>query len=343
MAPVQSQPLAPDADEPAAVPAAKGWKLPWWIYMVDLLDAVPTLAFLAALVAFNKSELGRRFYKSLVERFPDKLERARYMMDGLTGKIGFATFWVMSLLFAVPDLLKWPKWLYRRRIQPRDPPPASYWAKVAVLNLASTYLILGPVSKYVVSPIWYRRGGVEHATKIPSAVQSVKEYLLCELWFEFWLYTSHRVMHLPWLYPWAHKRHHVHSNPFSVANFYATPFEHVWQNAPAGLAMQLLPVHPSTAWFFIAYRYFETVTSHSGYALPFSTNALFHNHHHRAFEGNYGINAGFPLMDLLMGTADDYLKWRLKWAETHHWFTNAKIAEDKELDFASIDKGGQAL
>lgn len=90
--------------------------------------------------------------------------------------------------------------------------------------------------------------------------------------------------------------------------------------------------------------------------------------HHRMFEGSYGINCGFPLMDLLCGTCDDCLynpllyspslfqfqltisfvfgsdlQWRYKWAKTHHWFTNQKLADDAELDVVGVDTGGASF
>ncbi|KXS18965.1 hypothetical protein M427DRAFT_152910 [Gonapodya prolifera JEL478] len=340
MSPIPSTP-ANDSDNSKAKPK----KLPWWIYFVDITDAVPPLLFMAAMVLWNKSDSAKAFYAELFKNFPGKEELADQMLNVITGDVVLKWFWGTSAAFALLDLFQWPKFLYAYRIQSKPPPTASYFFKIAVMNFLSSLFIMGPVSKYVMYPIWQWRGGMENLKTIPTAWQSVKEFLIMEAWFEFWLYTSHRIMHLPALYKLTHKRHHVHHNPFTVANFYSTPFEQIFQNNLSGLGALLLPAHPSTMWFFSAYRYLETATSHSGYAIPFSTNAIFHNYHHRMFEGNYGIHAGIPFMDLICGTSHEYFQWRYKYAMTHHWLTNRPIkdaASDvvKELDVEGVDLGG---
>lgn len=129
-------------------------------------------------------------------------------MESITGKVALGSFWGMVGLFALLDLLKWPKSLYKLKIQTnKEPPSPTYFAQIAALNVASTVLLLGPIGKYIIHPIWLKRGGVEHTIKgIPSAWTSLKEFVACEWWFQFWLYTSHRIMHLPSFYSWAHKR-----------------------------------------------------------------------------------------------------------------------------------------
>ncbi|KAI9019932.1 hypothetical protein DFJ74DRAFT_674949 [Hyaloraphidium curvatum] len=339
----------PENEGAAAGAAAKPRsKPPWWIIFVDWPDAIAMLGFLGALIAFNKSDFARRFYADLAKRFPDKLERARHMLD-INGSVQLYTFWTLAALYAVLDLLKWPKFLYQFRIQKGDPPKASWYLKVAVWNFAAQSLVMGPFANHVLEPLWWKRGGAERALKIPSVGRMVKEWFICEAWVQFWLYTSHRIMHLPWLYKWTHKRHHYHTNPMVIANFYGTPFEYIFQNTLATAAEFLLPIHPSTMWFFGAYHNWETATSHSGYAIPFATNALQHNYHHRMFEGLYGLHSGMPIMDMIFGTADEYFQWRWEWLKTHHWLWNTRLdgvkdeEAEKVLNIEGVDRDGVPL
>ncbi|KAJ3340680.1 hypothetical protein HDU93_006537 [Gonapodya sp. JEL0774] len=278
MAPVLSTPNDDNSTKSKQKP-----RLPWWIYFVDITDAVPPVLFCLALVLWNKSTGAKKFYAELFKNFPDKYELAEQMVGVIGGNVSLKWFWGCATAYAILDLLHWPKFLYEYRIQSKPPPTVAYFLKVAAMNFLSSLLIMGPVNKHLMYPIWVARGGME-----------------------------------------------------------------TMKNNLASLGMLAYPLHPSTMWFFSMYRYFETVTSHSGYGLPFTTNALFHNYHHRMFEGNYGIHAGIPFMDMIMGTADDYFQWRYKYALTHHWLTNRKVqgvstSVEKELDVEGVDKGGAEL
>ncbi|KAI9016223.1 hypothetical protein DFJ74DRAFT_709280 [Hyaloraphidium curvatum] len=311
--------------------------------------AVPFVALCAALVLFNKSERGRRFYAELGQRIPDGTKRAKYLMNAVTGKVAFASFWTAAALFALLDVLRRPRFLYDLRIQERGPPSPWYMAKIALFNLATSYFVIAPISK-LMAPIWVRRGGVERASRIPSAWESVREMVLCELFTESWIFFTHRILHLPGIYSWVHKWHHAHTNPFAAANLFATPLEHAFQTAPSVLLLHLLPVHPSTAWFFVGMHQWGSACEHSGYAIPGATNSMFHNYHHRKFEGNYGIYAGIPFWDILFGTADEYFQWRYRCLQTHDWLTNRRKrgAEQPEggeaaAEAAADEPGGRAL
>lgn len=126
-----------------------------------------------------------------------------------------------------------------------------------------------------------------------------------------YFYWTHRLMHLPKLYPIIHRTHHVSVNPSPWAAYSGDP----WEAAIAGgifpLIAWTIPAHWLAMVIFLVYMLFMSVMGHAGfefYPKGFSrswigrwqTTASHHNMHHQFFEGNYGIY--FNFWDKLMKT-----------------------------------------
>ena len=135
--------------------------------------------------------------------------------------------------------------------------------------------------------------------------------LLMILLHDTYFYWTHRLMHLPGLYPIIHKTHHVSINPSPWAAYSGDP----WEAAIAGgifpLIAWTIPAHWLAMVIFLIYMLFMSVMGHAGfefYPKGFSkswigrwqTTASHHNMHHQYFEGNYGIY--FNFWDKLMKT-----------------------------------------
>ncbi|KAI9004503.1 hypothetical protein DFJ74DRAFT_647048 [Hyaloraphidium curvatum] len=297
--------------------------------LFDLSEATPAVLTLLGLIAFNRSEKGKAFYKNLFAKYPDDGSLAAAMYRGITGAIATPTFLGFGLAYAFLDFFKWPKFLYETRIQKDKPPPTlKHFLKTIFWVMVYQTTITGPLSSLYMW-IWTKRGGPSRMRQIPSALRSAAEFLFLELSFEVGFYSAHRFLHHPLLYKHIHRQHHTNTAPFALSAAYAHPVEQVVANSlPFHLPSALLPVHPSTQWAWIFWRILETSSAHSGYHIPFMPNALFHDNHHSKFEGNYGVNCGILIVDHLLGTDRRYLAWLKRYRQASGKVDRRKAAED---------------
>eukprot|EP01060_Flectonema_neradi_P015062 TRINITY_DN21740_c0_g1_i1.p1 TRINITY_DN21740_c0_g1~~TRINITY_DN21740_c0_g1_i1.p1 ORF type:complete len:282 (+),score=21.52 TRINITY_DN21740_c0_g1_i1:39-848(+) len=137
---------------------------------------------------------------------------------------------------------------------------------------------------------------------IPGIPTTLFQIGLCAVLQEFTFYTSHRTLHIPYLYTRIHKVHHEYKTPVAVVGTYAHPLEHQIVSAPVILLPYLVGMHMYSAmwWFFIAGS--GVSNHHSGYEFPWMMGnwAEQHDLHHLKFNGNYGI---YGWLDRLCGTA----------------------------------------
>jgi sterol desaturase/sphingolipid hydroxylase (fatty acid hydroxylase superfamily) len=118
-------------------------------------------------------------------------------------------------------------------------------------------------------------------------------------------FTTHRILHLPFLFRTVHSFHHSFSAPFAVASVYAHPFEHLFSNV---LSISLGPIlmrsHPITAAAWGCLTALSTCNAHSGFR--FSAISEGHDWHHREAREMFG--AGLALLDQFFHTNTRYLK-----------------------------------
>jgi sterol desaturase/sphingolipid hydroxylase (fatty acid hydroxylase superfamily) len=127
---------------------------------------------------------------------------------------------------------------------------------------------------------------------------------------DFFFHMTHRFMHLKYMYPYFHKRHHEFKVTISIAAEYSHPVDYLISSLiPSTLGANLLGtrMHMFTLclWYFI--RIAETSDGHSGYdfpwspfrILPFTTNATYHDFHHLKNVGNY--SSVFRIWDTIFG------------------------------------------
>lgn len=115
---------------------------------------------------------------------------------------------------------------------------------------------------------------------------------------EILFFVFHRLLHVPALYKYIHKRHHQWQIPMTLATLDTHPIEHLLTNViPVLCGPALLGTNTALLCFWITVATVNSLLAHSGY----SRND-FHTHHHRFVSYNYGI---FGILDKLCGT-----KWQ---------------------------------
>jgi Delta7-sterol 5-desaturase len=131
-----------------------------------------------------------------------------------------------------------------------------------------------------------------------------------------YFYWTHRAMHHPVVFRYAHLVHHKSTNPSPWAAMAFHPLEAVVEALYVTCAAILFPVHPLAMFIFLLIMMTYNVYGHLGYELypkGFSRSAIGkwintsvnHNQHHQHFNGNYGLY--FLWWDRWMGTIrEDY-------------------------------------
>jgi lathosterol oxidase len=131
-----------------------------------------------------------------------------------------------------------------------------------------------------------------------------------------YFYWTHRAMHHPAVFRFAHLTHHKSTNPSPWAAMAFHPFEAVVEALYVSIASLLFPIHPFAIAIFLLIMMTYNVYGHLGYELypkGFSRSrvgrwintSVNHNQHHQFFTGNYGLY--FLWWDRWMGTIrEDY-------------------------------------
>lgn len=103
-------------------------------------------------------------------------------------------------------------------------------------------------------------------------------------------YTTHRIMHFNFLYPYIHKQHHQYSQPMAVSGVAAHPLDHFFINELTATIPPLLvgaDFYVTVAWLLLGTL--NGVVSHCGYKIPYlPLGADPHEYHHKYFSVEYG-------------------------------------------------------
>ncbi|KAI9003807.1 hypothetical protein DFJ74DRAFT_693791 [Hyaloraphidium curvatum] len=317
-------------------------KHPW---IADWKELVAPAACVAAVVAFNKSSYGRRWYEGLAARQPNKERLAKKLFFGITATVNDVAFWVPTLAFLALDALQ-PKWLTRYRLQKDKPPPgAVHLLKTFAVSYVMQYYVGAIMQVKAMYPLWRRNVKDVDLVKMPSAVRTVLEFLFSEILAEIIFYVTHLLFHTKYLYQWVHKRHHENRTPFTLATLYTDPIDILFNNVPTGsLPTAIIGAHPTTLWAFNIWRNLHGVMVHCGYDLPGITDVRHHDWHHRKFDGNYGIYAGIITLDRIFGTTSpSYLKWLTEWNRKRDPLTHLELKEEPAVGRKEADADGKAV
>lgn len=128
--------------------------------------------------------------------------------------------------------------------------------------------------------------GIRISNELPELPEVLVKSVLSVLLVEVNFYVSHRLLHVPWLYARIHKIHHAYKAPHAFAAIYAHPIEALVGNTFAVMGPAFfLGFHLSHWMLGVVVGWLSTMTSHSGYKMPFPFARLlstphFHDLHH---------------------------------------------------------------
>lgn len=208
------------------------------------------------------------------------------------------------LLFYI--LLKNP--LIRRRIQRKFPKPNHFYRDI--LFSLVTILIFATIAALVfvvLRPYTQLYNDVETRGKFYYLLTFPMMFIL----HDFYFYVIHRFMHLPKLFRFVHRVHHLSTNPTPWTAYAFHPLEAILEAGIIPLIAFSFPVHPSALGLFLLFQFFYNVYGHLGFELfpknfqrtwigRWVNTGTAHNQHHEHFHGNYGLYT--LIWDRLFGT-----------------------------------------
>jgi len=126
-----------------------------------------------------------------------------------------------------------------------------------------------------------------------------------------YFYWMHRFMHLPKVFKYVHRVHHLSHNPSPWAAFAFHPLEALIEAGILPLVVFVMPMHPVAIGIFLMYMMVINVIGHLGYELfpskllkhpvgKWQNTSTSHNMHHQYGRSNYGLY--FTFWDKMMGT-----------------------------------------
>jgi len=204
------------------------------------------------------------------------------------------TFFSIGGFFAIVDFGFWrPKCLKKRQVVP--PPLDEYWHifLIALRNFAVNFLMT-PLYVYMKDIAGYNTAPPETWFEI------VLDFVRFVLPFHVSFYLWHRLVHIPPLYGWFHKKHHKYKAPIAFEGLYFTVVDLFMGNVFPVFFCTLYASRSQWTTLLINAVVLASVSiSHCGYSIPMIESGI-HDAHHEFFDINYG--AAGVWMDKLLGT-----------------------------------------
>jgi len=126
-----------------------------------------------------------------------------------------------------------------------------------------------------------------------------------------WFYWIHRLMHLPSMYKWLHRTHHLSVNPTPFTSFSMDCKEALIEFGVFPILILIVPLHPNAFLLFTLVAFLFNIMGHLGYEIfprwfftswigKWINTSTHHNLHHSGLHYNYGYY--FTFWDKLLKT-----------------------------------------
>lgn len=182
-----------------------------------------------------------------------------------------------------------------------------------VVEAAVGQLILTPPLLYVTHSAWVYFGTPKASAALPGFGTLWCQYVVAQVFNDFFFYWSHRAFHITAVYPYVHKKHHTYTGSIGIAAEFAHPAETLISNTfPTVGGVLLLGCHPLVVTLWLTQRLQQTYEVHSGYCfygswlhkigLTNAEGAAWHDYHHTGNQGNFGS----MYLDWIFGTMDHF-------------------------------------
>jgi len=210
-------------------------------------------------------------------------------------------FWTANALLLVVDLTGRPQFIAKYKVQQdKNVPLDREKLKKVLRTVVFNNVVLNAVFALPMYRAQQRAGCSFSVEETPIWLTILVDLALFLIVQEVVFYYSHRLFHLPYIYPLVHRKHHQWTAPIGIVCIYTTPIEYLTGN---GLSVFLGPLlcrsHIVTWWLWFALAHIGTTIHHSGYHLPGFPSPQFHDYHHLTFQWNFGT---LGLLDWLHGT-----------------------------------------
>lgn len=197
----------------------------------------------------------------------------------------------------------------RRRIQADFPPAAALWREIRWSSM--TFLVFAIGAWVIAREAQVGRTQLYFSINERGVAYASLSFVGLIFAHDTYFYWLHRLIHLPGLYRYVHRVHHLSTNPSPFAAFMFHPFEAVLEGGFVVVMVYILPLHPYVLNAFLLSSHLVNVVGHLGYEFysdAFGTHPLLklfntsthHNLHHTHFNSNFGLY--FNFWDRWMGT-----------------------------------------
>jgi sterol desaturase/sphingolipid hydroxylase (fatty acid hydroxylase superfamily) len=198
-----------------------------------------------------------------------------------------------------------------KRLSKREPTKATIRHEIW-LSTISAFIYALPAA--IVIEMWKADGTALYSGPVTSLSgwAYIAVSMLAYMWVQdTYFYWTHRVMHHPKIFRWAHAGHHKSVQPTPWASFSFDPAEAVISAWLLPVMALFVPLHVGAALALLMIMTVNAVFNHAGWEIyperwlkgrfgKVMITATHHNQHHTRFTGNYGLY--FRFWDQWMGT-----------------------------------------
>ncbi len=216
--------------------------------------------------------------------------------------------WFAGLMFLVIGFWKSKAWSHRK-IRPNRPKNSQIWREIRYSTYASA--IFATFGFLMV--IGEQYGFVKIYTDISTFgwVYFGVSLTVMIIVHDAYFYWTHRLLHHPALFRYAHVTHHRSHSPTPWTAYAFDPIEAAINGAFVFLFVCVMPAHPAAIFLFMTHMIARNVLGHCGYELmpkgmlrhpvfKWLTSVTHHDLHHASSRYNFGLY--FSYWDKWMGT-----------------------------------------